>query len=146
MKQRGFTLLEVLVATTIMGMVVIGLLSAISGSLRNASRLTEKDRAALLARAKMDELLLDPHLPRLSPIEGRFAAALMGGVDGGWRARVTLFDSPPMPAPGLRVLDRIELEVWWNSPDGRKQLALESYRTHILTPEEAALAAAQVPQ
>ena len=36
MKERGFTLLEVLVATMIMGLAVVGLLSSISVSMRNA--------------------------------------------------------------------------------------------------------------
>src|SRR5205814_2063081 len=62
--RRGFTLLEVLVATTIMGVAVVTLLSALSTSVRNATRLTDYDRAALLARAKMDALLVDPALPR----------------------------------------------------------------------------------
>ena len=55
--RRGFTLLEVMVATTIMGIAVVTLLSALSTSVRNATRLTDYDRAVLLARAKMDALL-----------------------------------------------------------------------------------------
>ena len=35
--QRGFTLLEILVATTIMGVAVVGLLSSLSTSMRNAA-------------------------------------------------------------------------------------------------------------
>jgi Tfp pilus assembly protein PilV len=49
-----------LVATLIMGIAVIGLMSEITASMRNATRVTNRDRAALLARSKMDELLLDP--------------------------------------------------------------------------------------
>src|ERR1039458_9021600 len=38
MKQRGFTLLEMLVATLIMGMAVIGLMAELTASMRHASR------------------------------------------------------------------------------------------------------------
>ena len=37
--KRGFTLLEMIVATTIMGIAVAGLMSGISSSTRNAARL-----------------------------------------------------------------------------------------------------------
>ena len=43
--RRGFTLLEVMVATTIMGIAVVTLLSALSTSVRNATRLTDYVRA-----------------------------------------------------------------------------------------------------
>jgi prepilin-type N-terminal cleavage/methylation domain-containing protein len=40
MKRAGFTLLEMMVATVIMGIAVVGLLSGISSSMRNAAKLT----------------------------------------------------------------------------------------------------------
>ena len=45
--RRGFTLLEVMVATTVMGIAVVTLMSGLSTSVRNASRLTDYDRVAL---------------------------------------------------------------------------------------------------
>jgi len=136
MKQRGFTLLEMLVATLIMGMAVVGLMSAITTSMRNASRVTNRDRAALLARSKMDELLVDSRFPLDTVVQGNFDPSLTGGVEGGWRARLTRFEMPPEPAPGRHALDRMELEIWWLSNGERRTFALSGYRNDILHPED----------
>ena len=94
MKPRGFTLLEMMVATLIMGIAVIGLMGEITASMRNASRVTERDRAALLARSKMDELLLDPQFPLETPVAGAFDPVMTGGVEGGLeRASVPVRDA-----------------------------------------------------
>jgi general secretion pathway protein I len=128
MRSRGFTLLEMLVATTIMGIAVVGLLANISASLRNASRLTDYDRAAVLGRQKMDELLLDQRLPKQTPIDGAFDAAQSGGVEAGWRAQVEPFETPPGAQPGMEILERVSLEIWWRSGGKRHTLALDGYR------------------
>ena len=70
MKQSGFTLLEVLVATVIMAVAIGGTLSALSSSMRNEARLSDYDRAAMFARRKLDELLVDRKLPKMAPLEG----------------------------------------------------------------------------
>lgn len=128
MRSRGFTLLEMLVATLIMGIAVVGLLANISASLRNAARLTDYDRAALLARQKMDELLLDQGLPKMVPLEGGFDPALTGGAEVGWRAQITAFEAPPNASPGTDILERLELEIWWMSGARRRTVALEGFR------------------
>ena len=136
MNQRGFSLLEVLVATLVMAIAVAGLMGSLSTSMRNAARLTERDRAALLAKQKMDELLLVPKLPKMVQIEGSFAPALTGGLEAGWRARVSPFDMQMPPAPGQAVLNRIELEVWWRIGDDVRKFALDGYKSDILLPED----------
>jgi general secretion pathway protein I len=128
MRSRGFELREMLVATLIMGIAVVGLLANISASLGNAARLTGYDRAALLARQKMDELLLDQRLPKSVRFEGRFDPALTGGAEAGWRAQLTPFEAPPDARPGTEVLERLELEIWWMSGARRRTLALEGFR------------------
>jgi general secretion pathway protein I len=137
-RSRGFTLLEMLVATLIMGIAVVGLLSNISASLRNASRLTDYDRAAVLARQKMDELLLDKRLPIGMPLESSFDRAITGGVEAGWRAQVTPFEALPDSGAGSDVLERIELEIWWMSGAKRRTLKLEGFRRAKLRAQEPA--------
>jgi general secretion pathway protein I len=127
--RRGFTLLEVLVATVIMGIAVAGLIAGLSQSVKNASRLTDYDRAAMLARTKMNELLLDVNLPFDGSVDGLFDSSQTGGVPTGWRASLRPFDVPPRAGPGMIILQRIALELWWQPASGtRRSIQLESYR------------------
>jgi type II secretion system protein I len=135
-KQGGFTLLEVLVATTIMAIAVVGVLSALSSTVRNAARLTDYDRAVMLGRSKIDELLLDVHFPRGTLVQGSFDPFVMGGMEGGWSAQLSHFEMPPSPAPGDQALDRMQLQIWWMSGSQRRTFALEGYRASVLRPED----------
>ncbi|MCC7176623.1 MAG: type II secretion system protein [Bryobacterales bacterium] len=136
MRNRGFTLLEMLVATAVMGLAVVGLLSNISTSLQHAARLTEYDRAALIARRTMDELLLDSRMPYAIPVERRFEPSRTG-MEGGWRAVLSRFEAPPLTPPGTPVLDRLELEVWWMSGARRRSISLEGFRRGVVPPPAA---------
>jgi general secretion pathway protein I len=137
MNQRGFTLLEVLVATTVMAIAVVGLLSSLSTSMNGAARLTEYDRAALVARRRMDELLADPRVRPGAVLQGALDPVQSGGLEGGWRARVMVFERRPDAGPGSPVLQRMELEVWWMAGERRRVFKLEGFRRDLLFPGDA---------
>jgi hypothetical protein len=131
------------VATLIMAVAVVGLLTGISGATRNAARLREYDRAVQLARLRMNDLLMDYLMPRNTLVSGTFDPALTGGIESGWRARLENFEMPPVPAPGQLALDRMELEIWWANGNEHRTFTLDAFRTRVLRPEDVAVG---VPQ
>ena len=135
--ERGFTLLEVLVATTIMAVAITGLVSLISSTVRNAARLSDHDRATVLAKRKMDELLLDRQTPRFQPIQGVWPEQVTGSIPVTWRAVIRPYDLPPGFGPGTPVLDRVELTVLWHEgAGGERTFSLEGFRRGILAPPD----------
>ncbi len=147
MARQGFTLLEMIVATTIMAVAIVGLLEGLSGSTHNAARLQDYDRAVELGRERMNELMLDLTLPRNTQVTGTFDPSVTGGLEAGWRAHLSTFEYPPEVRPGESVLDRVQLEVWWKSGSAIRTFTLEAYRLRVSTPADAiAAAAAKVSQ
>jgi prepilin-type N-terminal cleavage/methylation domain-containing protein len=126
--RKGFTLLEVLVATMIMAFAVVGLLGALHTSLTNAARLTDHDRMAMIARAKMDEILVDYNLPLEAEFDGNFDPAVTGGQPAGFHVAMGVFEAPPHATAGSRVLQRVVLHVWWRDDEKQRTMDLEAYR------------------
>jgi general secretion pathway protein I len=134
--RNGFTLLEVLVATAIMAIAITALLSNLSVSMRTAGRLTDYDRAAMIARARMDELLLDQKLPHGTEFEGLLDPARTGWTRSGWRGVVRVFERPPHSGIGTPALERVNLEIWWDTMQGRRTFTLEAFRRGAIRPED----------
>jgi general secretion pathway protein I len=123
-RKLGFTLLEVLVASTIMAIAVGTIFSTLSTSLRTASRITERDQAALQAQRILEDLLADTTVPRGNALGGHLSAA-QTGIEADWRAQVNPIES----APGGWVVDRVAVEVRWGVGGRPGAVQLEGYRT-----------------
>ena len=119
--QRGTTLLEVVLATLLLGVAAAGLLGTVNRALAGARAAREHSRAVTNANSVLDELLA---LPRL-----RTGQALQGSTDAtsGWRAVVEPLQ-PQNRHPGTAGLVEIQVEVWWLAGGQRKTLALAGYR------------------
>ena len=129
-RTRGFTLLEMIVATLIMAIAVVGLLAAISGSVRNAARLRDYDRVVQLGRLRMNDILVDPNFPS----SGVFDPDMTGGMQAGWEAQIEQFEAPPNPAPGAIALDHVRLQIWWMPFGDRRTFTIEGLRRRVIAP------------
>lgn len=135
---RGYTLLEVLVAFTLLAIGLGILLSILSGGVHAIARSSDSTRASLYAESLFDSLGADQRLRPNSRMQGSF--------EGG-RYRWTL-DITRMPAPGAgpqpggppaapaqpgnadNVLLHVVLKMQWNGGGSGNTLQVDTLRAY----------------
>ena len=129
MRERGFTLLEVMVAVAISAVAIVSVLELFAGSTRLARVSVRQTEALVVARALLDQ--------QLWPVE--IEDGEQSGTEGHLRYRVLV--EPVAPALGVPEdeegpeeesedyeLKRIDVVVSWDTPAGEKSVALSTAR------------------
>lgn len=132
---QGFTLLEVLIATVIMGTVFVAIVGVLSRSLTNIERMKPQRLALQHARETMKETLVqESFLPGTTT--GRWA--------DGYRWQVQVETAGPgdsaaqgsQPAPpGTFTLFRIRTEIQWGSNEAPETYEIETLQWSRVSPD-----------
>ena len=133
----GMTLIEVLVATILLGVGVTGLMSAATMAIRHQHRSVERTTAAWLANERLSEVArIGPYAWSVSrrPMEGTEPA---GAVSYAWT-----LDIEPASDGLIGELYIVNVEVTWKSAGGRgggtvaMETWLNDYEAVALTPKD----------
>ena len=131
--QRGYTLIEEMVAFAILALALTLLLGTLSGATRQIRWADDAGRAALHAESLLSQTgvgqVLEPGRTEGNFENGRYRWTMdvQPWVDP------SLVDVPPQPEdPGAPRLMSLELEVQWGSGTARERLHLQSLR--LVTP------------
>jgi len=136
--QGGFTLLEVMVAITILAVGIVTALQLLAGSLRLGIKASRYTQAAIYAQNVMDRLFAQTDLE-----DGEEGGELSGGYV--WQARVqeiypdenenrTRSQAQRQSPTDFFHLKEIEVQVRWEESGGSQLLTLRSLRTLVEQP------------
>ncbi|MFZ7126505.1 MAG: type IV pilus modification PilV family protein [Desulfobacterales bacterium] len=119
--ERGFTLLETMVAVMILAVSLVIVLQLLSENLRSTRLSEDYTRGISLARMKMEELLV-----------GETPGADLEGDFGGGYAWTASFTEPPPESASVGGLAPFELtvEVRWSQDHGAKSVSLSTIRLY----------------
>ena len=127
--EAGISLLEVLIAVSLLGVSFATIFSGLSAALRTTDRLDSFDRGDEFATRKLSELFLDPSVA---------AGQVRSGVSPSgisWQARSQLVEARPLAdAKKPAQLVRIILEISWRTRSGQQSLNLETLKLCIPEP------------
>jgi general secretion pathway protein I len=125
MRNRGFTLIEVVVATAILGIGLTVIIELFSGGLRLARTSMEYTRAVNYARMKLEEIAVKKTMGEGSE-EGKFDETYR------WQVGVKKVDILPTESqtdykPPTELF-QVKVQVIWKSGSQERSALFESYR------------------
>ena len=126
-KQKGFTLIEVIVAVAILGLAGSALFSLFGRSIDNIRRMEELHSYQLAGEEVMNRVLLLGQVPGDGEARGR-----LDQIDADWRVRILPWIPENLEGRPEQAIIRIEVEVSWDGRAGRRNLVLETVRPSSL--------------
>ena len=116
----GFTLIEILVAVSILGISLAVILQLFSGGLRSGRLSDQYTRAIFHGREKMEEILLSPDLTE-GDLGGEFDDAYR------WRARIVRIEPDEDEKDSLPFdTYEISVKVMWNQGEKEKEFRIST--------------------
>ncbi len=119
---RGFTLIETLVAVSILAISMAILLQLFSGGLKSSRLSDDYTHGIFHAREKMDEILLASDLTE-GVIQGKFEDGFR------WRAEASLLDAHEGKDVKLPIRAfNVKVEIFWGEEEQEKRFAISAIK------------------
>jgi general secretion pathway protein I len=126
--QRGFTLIEVLVAAAVLGITASALFGLFSKSLFNIGRLEEQHRYELAAQDVMNRVLMQTTLPGSGMTSGA-----LDDNGGRWTVTVHPWAPPDLQSQPAEGILRVVVGVTWPGRSALRRIELEALKPAEIT-------------
>ncbi|MCB2025413.1 MAG: type II secretion system protein [Ottowia sp.] len=126
-RDKGFSLLEVLVAFAIMGMALTLIYRVMGGSARHVGAIDAQERAVLLAASLLEA-------QRSVPPRGLDSRAQADGY--AWQIESRPYPTPLNSSPNAARLHEVRVTVAWSDGDAPRSYTLTSLRPEFVPPAQ----------
>jgi len=127
-RQRGFTLIEVIVAAAVFGIAATALFALLSKSISNLKKIDDIRHYQLAGEDIMSRVLLLSKLPPGGTIEGRLER-----LPGQWSVDITPWIPKRLEADTPEAVMKIDVHVRWNGRAGERHIDLEAVKAAALS-------------
>ena len=137
MKQRGFTLLEVLVAMALIGIGFATAFVALSGARRLSEKVAAHEVAMQIARAKLDEILHAKGNTLIDDIGGN-KELIYAGQSFGYQVKIRPVAVPLAGSTDDPLVEDVGIEVFWgdkNTKNSKEKQYSYQLATMRMTPK-----------
>jgi prepilin-type N-terminal cleavage/methylation domain-containing protein len=121
---RGFTLIEVLVAVSVIGITATALFGLLSTSLSNLRKVEDLHRYELAAQDVMDRILSLPDVPVPAMAEGT-----VENSNAQWAASIDPWAPPNVDKDTRQAIVKVHVVVTWPGQSQGRSIELESLKT-----------------
>ena len=121
--QRGFTLIEVLVAAAVLGITATALFGLFSKSLFNLRKVEDLHHYELAARDVMNRVLLLPALPAEAQVEGS-----LENIGARWTVNVKPWAPASLEGRPKEAILKVDVGVTWPGRSSQRTVEVEALR------------------
>lgn len=125
---RGFTLIEVLVAAAVLGIAATALFGLFSKSLSNLRTINDLHKYHLATEEIMNRVLIQSALPAEADVEGR-----IDRLNARWNVKVSPWIPKTLDGNPREAVMKVDVQVLWQGRSTERSVKLETIKGTVVS-------------